>query len=161
MEMTDTIVIVISSIAMLLYFFVAAQGAFYIFGFAKAMYNLPVPSFIELRKTVDPVVRSRFKTLYLSTITIMLIWVLVSDKSGGFWSYGLIFIAFLLLGTDLFLVVKASEPLNKTINGDISQTQESWNDLRNKWLKFILIRGSLSISGFVLLIAHLILQIFK
>lgn len=152
------IISAISIISSLLYFFVAAQGAFYLFGFGKALYNVPVENFMELRKQVDPVVRGRFKVLYLSSIAMMFIWLLMTDKSGGFLSYAFILGAFLLLSTDLFLIIKISEPVNKTINGDISQIMESWNELRHQWLKFIMIRGSLSVSGFVLLLIHLVLR---
>ena len=156
MEMIDTIVKPLSFTAMLLYFLVAAQGAFYLFGFAKALYNIPSETFIELRKAVDPVVRSRFKVLYLSALAMMFIWLLLIDKTGGFWSYGLILIAFLLLSADLVLILKVSEPVNRIINGDISNLKGSYDQLRHQWLKFISIRGYLSVSGFILLIIHLL-----
>lgn len=148
------IIFLVRIISMILYFFIAAQGAFYLFGFAKALYNIPSENFIELRKAVDPVVRSRFKVLYLSALFMMFIWLLIIDKTHGFWSYGLILTAFLLLAADLVLILKVSEPANRIINGDVSSLQGSYNELRHQWLKFISIRGNLSVSGFILLIIH-------
>ena len=154
--MIDIIIKPLSFTAMLLYFLIAAQGAFYIFGFGKALYNIPSENFIELRKAVDPVIRSRFKVLYLSALALMFIWLLLTDRTGGFWSYGLILAAFLLLAADLILILKVSEPLNRIINGDVSSLHGSYNELRHQWLKFILIRGYLSVSGFILLIINLL-----
>lgn len=141
-------------VAVILYFFVAAQGAFYLFGFTKALYNIPVEGFIELRKAVDPVVRGRFKVLYLSSFTAMVIWFFSMDKSEGISSYGFVLVALLLLVADLFIIIKISEPVNEVINGDILNTSESLNVLRKEWLQTINIRGSLSVTGFVLLLLH-------
>ena len=57
---------VVRIIGITLYFFIAAQGAFYHFGFGKALYSIPADDFIVLRKAVDPIVRGKFKVLYLS-----------------------------------------------------------------------------------------------
>jgi hypothetical protein len=153
------IVPVISIVGVLLYFVIAAQGAFYHFGFGKALYNIPSENFIELRKAVDPVVRGKFKVVYLSALAVMFIWFLLVDKSGGFWSYGPVPIAFLLLVVDLFLIVKFSEPINELINSNLLNTNASFEEARTEWLKFILVRGYLSISGFVVLLLHLVLKV--
>ena len=148
----------IKIISILLYFFIAAQGAFYLFGFSKALYNVPVENFIELRKAVDPVVRSRFKVLYLSALAMMCVWFFFMEKSAGFWSYAFVLAALLLLVTDLFLIIKISEPANEIINGDILNNTESLKALRKQWLDAISIRGCLSVSGLTLLILHLIVN---
>jgi hypothetical protein len=149
----------VSIVGVLLYFVIAAQGAFYHFGFGKALYNIPAEHFIELRKAVDPVVRGKFKVVYLSALAVMFIWFLLIDKSAGFWSYGPVVIALLLLIADLFLIVKFSEPVNELVNSNLLNTKESFVEARDQWLKFILIRGYLSISGFVLLLLHLVLKV--
>ena len=95
---------VVRIVGIVLYFFIAAQGAFYHFGFGKALYNIPSEDFIELRKAVDPIVRGRFKVLYLSALAIMFIWFLMSDKSAGFLSYAPVLLAFLLLVADMVLM---------------------------------------------------------
>jgi hypothetical protein len=140
-----------------LYFFIAAQGAFYHLGFGKALYNIPADDFIELRKAVDPVIRGRLKVLYLSALAMMFIWFLMSDKSAGFLSYAPVLLAFFLLLADMVLIVKFSEPVNKIINGDLLIESE-FDNARKDWLKFIFLRGYLSISGFLLLLIHLVFK---
>lgn len=148
------IVSVVRIIGMMLYFLIAAQGAFYHFGFGKALYHIPAENFIELRKAVDPVVRSKFKGLYLSALGVLFIWFLVSDKTGGFWSYGPVMFAFLMLIADMVLIVKFSEPVNELINSDLLNTQTGYKAARGEWLKFIFIRGYLSMAGFFLLMVQ-------
>ena len=155
---TMDILVPIAIVSMLLYFFIAAQGAFYLFGFSKALYNVPVENFIELRKAVDPVVRGRFKILYLSTLFMMTVWFFSMDKSAGFSSYAFVLLALLLLVTDLVLILKLSEPVNEVINGDILNTTESFNAVRKQWLEAIVVRGYLSVTGLTLLIIHLIVN---
>jgi len=150
---------VVQIVGIVLYFFIAAQGAFYHFGFGKALYNIPSEDFIELRKAVDPIVRGRFKVLYLSALAIMFIWFLMSDKSAGFLSYAPILLAFLFLVADITLILKFSEPVNELINSNSLNTQSGFENARNAWLKFILIRGYLSISGFLLLMVHLVFRV--
>lgn len=150
---------VVRIVGIVLYFFIAAQGAFYHFGFGKALYNIPSEDFIELRKAVDPIVRGRFKVLYLSALAIMFIWFLMSDKSAGFLSYAPILLAFLFLVADMTLILKFSEPVNELINSNSLNTQSGFENARNAWLKFILIRGYLSISGFLLLMVHLVFRV--
>jgi len=141
---------------MLLYFFIAAQGAFYHFGFGKALYNIPVENFITLRKAVDPVVRDRFKVLYLAAIGLMFVWLLLTDKSNGFWSYAPVLLSFLFLLADMLLILKFSEPVNQLINSDALNGQENFREVRAQWLRFIFLRGYLSVAGFALLLIQLI-----
>ncbi|WP_439556622.1 hypothetical protein [Dyadobacter sp.] len=138
-----------------LYFFIAAQGAFYHFGFGKALYQIPAEHFIELRKVVDPAVRSKFKMLYLAALAVMLLWVVLTDKSAGFWSYGLVLLAFLLLVADMVFILRFSEPVNELINSDLLNTERGYSNARSEWLKFIFIRGYLSLAGFALLVIQL------
>jgi hypothetical protein len=157
MKSTD-VYAVISIVSLVLYFFIAAQGAFYHFGFAKALYNIPAEHFIELRKSVDPVVRGRFKALYLTTLAVVLVWLLISDKSQGFWSYAPVLLAFLLLAGDILLILRFSEPVNELINSDLLNTQTGYITARSQWLKFILIRGYLSMGGFLALLIHFVFR---
>jgi hypothetical protein len=153
------IISLVRIVGLMLYFFIAAQGAFYHLGFGKALFNISAENFIELRKAVDPEVRGKFKALYLSALAVMFIWFLMADKSGGFWSYGPVLIAFLLLVADMFLILKFSEPVNELINSDLLDSKESFMLARVEWLKFIFIRGYLSISGFTILLVHLVLRV--
>lgn len=149
---------IVKSVSLVLYFFIAAQGAFYLLGFGKALYNVPSDTFIELRKAVDPVIRGRLKTLYLATLAMVFLWFLLTDKSGGFVSYGLILVSFLLLTTDIFLILKVSEPVNVEINVVDTFTVKRSIFLQQEWLKYILIRGGISVSGFLLLLLHVTLR---
>jgi uncharacterized membrane protein len=146
---------------MLSYFLIAAQGAFYLLGFKKALYDISAENFIDLRKAVDPVVRGRFKVLYLSALAVLFVWLVVADKSGGLMSYGCVLGAFLLLVADMILIVKFSQPLNATINEITPESKESLSELRHQWLKFIAIRGCLSVTGFVLLLIDMLLKAGK
>jgi hypothetical protein len=142
-----------------LYFFIAAQGAFYHFGFGKALFQIPAEDFIELRKAVDPVVRPRFKSLYFSALAVVLLWLIFSDKSAGFLSYGPVLFAFLFLIADMVLIVKFSEPVNELINSDLLNTQTGYVTARTEWMKFIFIRGYLAMAGFFLLIIQPVLRV--
>lgn len=108
----------IRTIGVVLYFFVAAQGAFYHVGFGKALFNISPESFIELRKAVDPQVRGKLKALYLSALATMFVLLILSMNSGGLLSYGPMLVAFLLLLADLVLIVMRSERVNELINSD-------------------------------------------
>jgi hypothetical protein len=150
---------IIRSVTLILYFFIAAQGAFYLLGFGKALYNISSDTFIELRKAVDPVIRGRLKTLYLATLAMTFVWFLLTDKSGGFASYGLILVSFLLLTTDIFLILKVSEPVNVEINVIDTFTVKRSVFLQQEWLKYILIRAGISVSGFLLLLLQVTLRL--
>lgn len=150
---------VVRIVGIVLYFFIAAQGAFYHFGFGKALYNIPSEDFIELRKAVDPIVRGRFKVLYLSALAVMFIWFLMTNKSAGVLAYAPVLLAFLLLVADMVLILKFSEPVNELINSNSLNTESGFQNARNAWLKFILIRGYLSISGFLLLLVHIVFKV--
>lgn len=143
-------------IGMLVYFFLAAQGAFYHIGFGKALFNITAENFVGLRKAVDPAVRTPLKALYLSGLVSMLVWVAVADKSGGLLSYAPVVAALLLLVADLVLALKFSEPINELINSGLLNTEKAFANARDEWMKFIFIRGAISVSGFVILLLHLI-----
>jgi hypothetical protein len=147
---------IVSLTGLALYFFIAAQGAFYHLGFGKALYQIPAEHFIELRKAVDPAVRSNLKAVYLSALVVMLLWLVLIYNTSGFWSYGPVLVAFLLLIADMVLILRVSEPVNELINSNLLNTEAGYSNARSEWLKFILIRGYLSLTGFALLLIHFV-----
>lgn len=146
---------IVRAIGLVLYFFVAAQGAFYRVGFGKALFDISPESFIELRKAVDPHVRRPLKVLYISSLATTLTWLVLTVESGRLLTYGPVLIAFLLLIADLVIALKRSEPMNVLINADLLNTRQGYVNARDEWMKFIFIRGSLAVAGFVVLMLHL------
>lgn len=145
---------IVRSLGLVLYFFVAAQGAFYRVGFGKALFDISPESFIELRKAVDPRVRRPLKALYVSSLATMLTWLVLTVNSGGLLTYGPVLVAFLMLVADLLLALKCSEPVNVLINADLLNTRQGYVNARDEWMKYIHIRGLMSITGFVVLLLH-------
>ncbi|MCF0071874.1 hypothetical protein LZD49_15460 [Dyadobacter sp. CY261] len=151
------ILTLVRPIGLVLYFFLASQGAFYQVGFGKALFDISPEGFIELRKAVDPRVRENLKAIYLSSLVIMVIWLALTIRSGGLFSYGSVLAAFLLLVADLVLALKASEPVNELINSGLLNTRKGYINARAEWMKYIFIRGNLVIVGFVILLLGLVL----
>ncbi|MCF2444796.1 hypothetical protein L0657_12580 [Dyadobacter sp. CY345] len=145
-------------LSFVIYFTLASQGGFYILSFYKVLQNLPTESFIEIRKATDNVIAMPLKILYPSGLAFILIWLVLADKSSGILGYGFLAASFILLATDLTLAVNVNIPLNKIIqhmtvdNGG----EAAW--VQQKWLKFILIRGCLSVTGYFSLTLHLLIQ---
>jgi hypothetical protein len=149
------ILTVVRMVGVVLYFFVAAQGAFYHVGFGRALFNISPEGFIELRKAVDPQVRGKLKALYLSALATMFTWLVLAVNSGGLLFYGPVLVAFLLLVSDLVLALKRSEPVNELINSNLLNTTQAYAAARTEWMKYIFVRGSLAVAGFVLLLLYL------
>lgn len=142
---------IIEVAAVIIYFFLASQGAFYILCFAKALKSLSVQNFAELRKVVDDAIALPLKILYLCAAGIMITWMVLEVRWPLQLPQALVAGAFLLLATDMVLAFKVSVPLNKAI------IQSNTIHLQQEWLKFIVIRGCLSVGGFVLLVVRLLL----
>lgn len=144
--------------SVLVYFMLASQGGFYLLSFHKVLQNLPSKNFIEIRKSIDHVIEAPLKILYPGGFLMMLIWLLITDRTPDVLGYGLLTLSFLLLATDLALAVSVSNPLNRTIHNVVAQSGGQAIRIQKKWLKFIFIRGCLSISGFIFLILHMMIR---
>lgn len=142
---------IIEVASVIIYFFLASQGAFYILCFAKALKSLPVRNFAELRKVVDDAIALPLKILYGCAVAVMITWMVLEVRWPMQLPQALVVAAFLLLIIDMILALKVSVPLNKAI------ISSNTNHLQQEWLKFIVIRGCLSVCGFVLLVAKLLL----
>lgn len=145
---------VVRIVGTMLYFFLASQGAFYRVGFGKALFDISPEDFIALRKAVDLRVRVPLKALYLSSMAIMLSWLVLAVNSGGLLTYGPVLVALMLLVADMILALKCSEPVNELINSDLLNTRQGYLNARDKWMKYINIRGLLAITGFLVLLLH-------
>lgn len=144
--------------SVMVYFILASQGGFYLLSFHKVLQNLPSKSFIEIRKAIDQVIEAPLKILYPGGLLMILIWLAIAGSTPDVLGYGLLILSFVLLATDLALAVKVSIPLNRTIHNVVTQSGGQATRIQQKWLKFIFIRGCLSISGFIFLILHLMIQ---
>lgn len=119
---------------------------------------MPVESFIEIRKATDNVIETPLKILYPSGLICMLMWLFMADKSSGILGYGFLLISFVLLATDLMLAINVNVPLNKVIQHMTADNSGEAVLVQQKWLKFILIRGFLSVTGYISLTLHLLIQ---
>jgi len=145
-------------LSFVIYFTLASQGGFFILSFYKVLLNLPTESFIEIRKATDNVIETPLKILYPSGLIFMLIWLFMADKSSGILGYGFLLISFVLLATDLMLAINVNVPLNKIIRHMTVDDNGQALLVQQKWLKFILIRGFLSVTGYISLTLHLLIQ---
>ncbi len=82
----------------------------------------------------------------------------MADKSAGILGYVFLAVSFVLLATDLMLAVNVNVPLNKLIQQMTVDHGGEAALIQQKWLKFILIRGCLSVTGYFSLILHLLIQ---
>jgi len=145
-------------LSFVIYFTLASQGGFYILSFYKVLLHMPTESFIGIRKATDHVIETPLKVLYPSGIVVMLIWLFMADKSSGVRGYGFLFISFVLLATDLLLAMYVNVPLNKIIRHMTADNGGEALHIQHKWLKFILIRSFLTVTGYFMLTLHLLIQ---
>lgn len=144
--------------SVVVYFILASQGGFYLLSFHKVLQNLPSQNFIEIRKAIDRVIEAPLKILYPGGFLMMLIWLTHAHNASGALGYSLLLVSFMLLAADLALAVRVSIPLNRTISNIVTQSGGQAVLIQKKWLKFIFIRGCLSIGGFIFLILHMMIQ---
>ena len=88
---------------LVLYFFIAAQGAFYLLGFYKVLSGIPSHDFILLRKAADPVLAPHLKILYILTLLVSLLILATHFRAFTVSTLVLLSAAVLLLGIDIFV----------------------------------------------------------
>lgn len=139
---------------LLSYLVITGQLLYYVFVMATALQQVSISNFIEQRKIVDPLVRQRHIPVYY---VCLLLSILVVVQSIPVWDSLLfisVVIAFLCLVLDILLAKKENEPINSFINKhDMDDPGIDWEELRTKWLRFIRIRGAISLGGFVSVLA--------
>ena len=139
-----------------LYFFLASQGGFYLLAFGKVLKVLSTDSFLQIRKATERFIETPLKILYPVTNLCLMIWVVLAEKVSGL-SFTFLVSSLMLLLVDLLLAIKISIPLNKRIAKlESSFTDEAFT-AKKRWIKFIVIRGYLSATGFIFLLIHLLI----
>ncbi|CAG4990217.1 hypothetical protein DYBT9275_00480 [Dyadobacter sp. CECT 9275] len=140
-------------LGLFVYFIIASQGAFYLLlGFAKAMSNVSSDTFLEVRSATDLVIGGRLRIFYISALLLLLLWIGMSFAGGSYHCCYFVILAFLLLAADITLALRVSIPINKLLNNDMLTGSGGITGLQEKWLFYILIRGALCITGFILLL---------
>jgi len=134
-----------------LYFIIAAQAAYFFLGYYQVLKQTSPDEFISIRKLTDAAVRNKLQLIYITSLVVGIVLVFV-DKAGTRTATILFTTSLLLLVLDIILAKTGSEPINKTINGLQTAATEEKVKLQQEWLRFILIRGSLSATGFLLLL---------
>lgn len=141
---------------LILYFFLAAQGAFYLLAFGKVFKTLPPDSFLQIRKATETVIEKPLKILYPTATFSMLLWVMYANKHDTD-SFLLLVVSLLMLLTDLILAVKVSIPLNQRIARFDNSFSTEVLRAKQKWIRLIIFRGYFSVTGFGILVLHLLL----
>jgi hypothetical protein len=156
--MTVQVAILLGKICCLAsYFFLASQGAFYIMAFGKVFTTLPTDYFLQIRKLTEKAIEKPLKVLYPFAILSTLLWITYADKEQTS-VFAPLFLSFFMLLADLCLALKISIPLNQRIARlETSYTAEVVI-LKQRWIRFILIRGYFSVTGFGLLLTYLLLS---
>ena len=140
-------------LCLFIYFIIASQGAFYmLLGFAKAMSNVSASTFLEIRRATDLIIGNRLKALYFSVMVLLLFWIGSSFFNGSYHSHYFVILAFLLLSVDITLALQVEIPINKVLNNRLLADPGIIHGLQEKWLFYILVRGALCITGFILLL---------
>ena len=135
---------------LLLYFFIAAQGGFYLFGFYRVLSGMPAEAFIRLRKAADPVLAGRLKKLYALTLLFSIAMILYYYRQPHIFEFLMACIAMAFLIIDIVIALMISEPLNAVI-ANVKDDAVQNEDLRRLWLKQIYQRAFLSVGAMIAL----------
>ena len=138
----------------LTYFFLAAQGVFYLLCFSRVFGDSSPADFIRMRQKAAPILEPRLSLLYYSCLITGAVTVVLSCTES--WSTRAIFtlISYLLLLTDVVLAKRFNIPVNsviETVNADTIGSFEA-AAIQGTWLKWITVRGRIMIAGFTLLL---------
>lgn len=135
---------------LVVYLIITSQLLFYLIILSDSMKQISLPSFIELRKVVDPLMESRFRTIYYSGIILTLAVVILSARKPDSSLFITSSIAMVCLIVDVTIALKGNVPINALINAYTpGDTTQNWSALRLEWLKLINIRGGFITVGMV------------
>jgi len=147
---------------LLFYLVVASQGLFYFVGVHKALASISLDAFAEQRKAVDLAVAGPLKFIYIGGLLIGSFALLLFRKHYCTLEYITLAIAFLFMSADVIVASKGNIPINQAFHYYPSSNDlTTWNELREQWLRFILIRGGLSVTGLLTLLAGFIIPKFS
>lgn len=139
---------------LLIYIILASQGIFYFLAVSDACQILPLDAFIEFRKAVERVIEMPLKILYFSSILLALSILVCQIKNVHSVLFYTVLISLGFLLADVVLAVTRSMPLNALIREYTPFSNQSlYEGIRTKWLFYIKIRGMLSVSGLLILVA--------
>jgi len=142
---------ILKIVQLLISIVLASQGIFYALGLAQAVKNISIPAFAEQRNAIDEHIAIKLKFLYYGALILGIV-VLILLKE-GYHSSTFVFLASstMLTMADIVLAVKFNIPINKAFKSYPGGVVD-WNTLRARWIRFILIRGVLSIGAMLLLL---------
>lgn len=129
------------------FFFLAAQGGFYMLAQSRVMRELRAADFRHIRQLTDAAVGPKLKLLYPGTLLLLTALLIVETRQQGLLLSSGTALALLLLLADFLLAIVFSIPLNKLI----FRTEDP--ALQVRWISMMSVRGYLCVAGFMILMA--------
>lgn len=139
------------------YLLVSAQLLYYVVVMGEALKKIPIQHFLQLRKSVDPLVVARYQWLYGLSLVLSASAMLLAQRDSNSLVGICLIISCACLVLDIALALKGNQPLNAMVNGDaLGERWPAWEILRFQWIRFIRFRGVISGVGMVTLLAGLV-----
>jgi hypothetical protein len=142
-------------IYLLFYFILAGQSVFYLFCFSKVFTMIDASGFITIRKLAAPLLERPLRFWYYGCLVVGVVHLAICfSKMPALWFFFNL-LSYILLLLDVVLAKRHNIPVNKIIDGLVQHntSEAEMSQLRDKWLKWIDIRGRVLIAGFILLLA--------
>jgi hypothetical protein len=136
----------------IVYFLVAGQAVFYLLCFYRVFHEIPARQFINIRKLADPILEIRLRVIYYSSLLLGAAFVALRLSESDIFAKVISVFCFSLLLADVVLAKRHNIPLNARIRQSEELSEQAARELQGEWLKWIRIRGSLVITGFLLLL---------
>lgn len=138
---------------LLLFLIIVSQGTFYLFALGKALSDISIDAYAEVRNATDQVIEWRLKFVYPAALLCGLITALALIKTPGSFVFITTAIALFCLIVDLVLAVKFNMPINTEFHSYSTDAHGiAWESLRQKWLAFMGYRGMVQVIGFLSLL---------
>lgn len=134
------------------YLFIVAQGSYFHLAFGKTLRDIPIEHFLKLRKTVDPFIRNPLSVVYLGTAILLLLYIVIASGKTNSQISMLPVFSFVLLIADIITVNRLSSPFNHIVNDINGRRTYGAEKIQADWVNGLLVRGYLSIIGFIFFI---------
>jgi hypothetical protein len=142
------------------YSFIASQPMFYLLGLSRAVKEMKVATFIDFRNLVDNSLQVSLRLVYYLGLFLGAAWIYIALGIGLQVVIITASLSILALLTDIFILLKGNNPINKTIQGwDATNYPPDWVAVKNKWFMFYRWRQAASLSGFFCLIFAIVLYL--
>ncbi|MGZ5286837.1 MAG: hypothetical protein ACXWB9_06620 [Flavisolibacter sp.] len=152
-----TVIKIIRFLQMFTYLVVVSQLMYYVFVMGTALQKVGINNFLELRKVVDPLVQQRHVPFYYAAILLLVLLILLTLKQWNSFRFITTVVALLCLVADIMMGLRESNQLNQVVNQyAFTPHPVDWEQLRIDWINKITIRGWISMTGFMALVAGLI-----